>query len=113
MSEAPGEMVVDHARRLKVGVHDRRSNELESPGLHVFRDAIGELRARGQVAQSAKAVVDRLSIGESPDVAVERPELLPDFQESPRIAHGGIDLQPVPDDAGVAEEGIDLSPVKL
>ena len=52
----------------------------------------------------------KLNPDEPPDVGVETPELLPDGQEGPGVPDGGIDLEPVADDAGVGEELIHLPP---
>ena len=74
--EAILDMIVDHAGRLHVGIHDGRTHELESPLAQVQADGVG-LRIGGLVVRPrADYVDDRFPAHESPDIGIEGSEFL-------------------------------------
>jgi hypothetical protein len=52
----------------------------------------------------AAGVLDRPAADEAPDVLVETAELLLHRQDRAGVGHGGGNLQPVADDAGIGEQ---------
>ena len=77
VSETVHQMVVDDADRLKMGIDHGRSNEAEPSLLQVPAHDVGELRVRRYLSQLPPRVDDRTPIHESPEVSVERVELVP------------------------------------
>src|SRR5438552_3098623 len=104
VAEAGDEMVVHHARRLHVGVDDRRADEVEASRSQVQAQPLGLPRARRQLADRGPAVLDRSPVDEAPYVCVERAEILLHGEEGARVLDRGRDFHPVPDDAWVGEE---------
>jgi len=97
-------MVVDHADRLHEGVEDRRSHEPEAPLPEIRAEGVGLRRRSGEAAQAGPAVLDRFSVHEPPHVPVEASELLAHREKCLGVGHGGLDLQPIADNAGVLHE---------
>src|SRR5438034_6674247 len=99
----PG-VIVDDPDRLQERIHDGRAHEAKAALHEVPGNLVAEGRARGQRA-GARAVHDRLTRDERPQVAVKGAELALHREERPRVAHGGLDLQAVTHDAGIAPQG--------
>jgi hypothetical protein len=53
--------------------------------------------------------LDSASIYESPDVIIKAAKLFLDFKKCFGVPHGRINLQPITDDAGVAEQFLNLA----
>src|ERR1700682_5528734 len=99
----PG-VIVHDSDRLQEGIHDGRTHEAKAAFYEVPGTLVAQRRARRYRA-AARAVHDRLTRDERPQVAVKGAELALHREERPRVAHGGLDLQPVTHDAGIAPQG--------
>src|SRR5882762_2524519 len=78
-------MVVHHSDRLHEGVHDRGADKTEAPLSEIGAESVRFRGARGDFMQARSAVLDRLPMYESPDVAVEAPELFPYVEKRPGV----------------------------
>ena len=85
-------MVVDHSHSLHEGIADGRSDELEPPFLEVPAHGFSLRCSYGYLSKTSACVADLLSPHESPEVRVQRTELLLGFQDQPGIGYGGLDL---------------------
>src|SRR3979490_533601 len=103
-AEATPGVIVHDPDRLQERVHDGRAHEAKAAFHEVPRNLVAERRARGHRA-AARAVDDRLTRDIPPQVAVKVAELTLHREERPRIADGGLDLQAVTHDAGIAAQG--------
>src|SRR5712671_526667 len=103
-AEATPGVVVHDPDRLQERVHDGRAHEAKAAFHEVPRNLVAERRARGH-RTAARAVDDRLTRDIRPQVAVEGAELALHREERPRVADGGLDLQAVTHDAGIAAQG--------
>src|SRR5256886_5216141 len=99
----PG-VIVHDPDRLQERIHDGRAHEAKAAFHQVPGKLVAERRARGHRA-AARAVDDRLTGDVRPQVAVKGAELALHREEGPRVAHGGLDLQAVAHDAGIAPQG--------
>src|SRR5882762_5039945 len=102
-AEATPGVIVHDPYRLQERVHDGRAHEAKAAFHQVPGNLVAEGRAR-RYRTAARAVHDRLTGDERPQVAVKRAELALHREERPRIAHGGLDLQAVTHDAGIAPQ---------
>jgi hypothetical protein len=98
ITETIEEVIVYHADRLHVGIHDRRTNETESATLKVLAECVGFERSRRNLSHDLPSVKLWLSVDEAPAKRVEASELFLDFEKGPRVAHGGLDLHAVAND---------------
>jgi len=92
-----------------VRVADRRADELEAALLQILGQSVGFRRGRlhgfsGHTVGIAQGSIAR----EAPDVSIKAAELLLDFQEASGIGDGAVDLQAIPDDAGVFHQARNL-----
>src|SRR5262245_5478874 len=101
MAEAGLRVVVGHADRLHVGVHDRRADELEAALQQVLAQRVRLRRLRGDLASLED---DRLAADEAPDVGVEAAEFLLHGEKGQRVGFRRPDLEAIPDDAGIAHQ---------
>src|SRR6266545_3551952 len=110
--EARCYVVLHHADGLHERVADRRSDEPEPSLLQVLAHGPG-LRSLGwDVRQTPPRVLHRRPVDERPQVLGERPVICPDRQHRPSIGDRRIDLRPVPDDAWIPHQSLDLPPVE-
>src|SRR5579864_110921 len=107
--EAGRQVIVDHPGRLHESVNDGRPDEAEAALFEVLADRIRERRAAGHLLHAATAALQRLPVDETPQVGIERAEFAPDAEKGAGVVDGGLDLQPVADDAGVAEQPPDVA----
>ena len=92
MSEAVGDMVIDHPYRLHEGVADCRANELETPLLQVPAHGVGSGGLRGYIARTGPLILDGPVAHEAPYITVKRTELFHHAEESPGILYCCEDL---------------------
>lgn len=97
-------MVVHHSDRLHMGIDDRTSDEAEAAFLEILRERIALRTGRGHLRDRGPVIDLRFPPDKRPDVPVEGTEFPLHCEEGPRVCHGGGDLQPIPDDAGVLEQ---------
>src|SRR6201987_4943754 len=95
ITETIDEVIVYHADRLHVGIHDRRTNETESATFKVLAKRIGLDRSRRNLSHDLPPVKLWLSVNEPPAIGIEASELFLDFEKCACIAHGGLDLRAV------------------
>src|ERR1700687_5548958 len=93
-------VIVHASARLQERIHDGRAHEAKAACYEVPGNLVAQRRARRYRA-AARAVHDRLTRDERPQVAVKGAELALHREERPRVGHGGLDLQPVTHDAGI------------
>ena len=92
MPKTTHQMIIHHPDRLHVGVHDRAADEFEATLFQIFAQRIGLERGGGRVTQTSPAVLNGLSIHESPNVVVEASEFVLNVQERPRVGDSRIDF---------------------
>src|SRR6266508_4109975 len=110
--EARCYVVIDHTDGLHERVADRRSDEPEPSLLQVLAHG-PRLRSLGWgVRQTPPRVLHRHLVDERPQVLGERPDIRPDRQHRPSIGDRRIDLRPVPDDARIPHQSLDLPPIE-
>ena len=100
-------MVVDHPRRLHMGVTDRGADELETSGHKIFAEKDRLRGGRRKLREALPPVDQRPTVDETPDVFVEGAELLAHLQEGPGVRYCALDLAPVSDDRRVLEKKLD------
>lgn len=98
-------MIVHNPRGLHMGVYDRGADKLEPPFFQIFADRVRQFRARGKLRKGRKFIVYRFSAGKAPDVFIECSEFFSDLDKSLSVCDCTLDLKPVPDDAGVFQQG--------
>src|SRR5919204_2653588 len=103
-------VVVHHPCRLHERVADRRADEAEATPLQILRQRTRLRRLRGDLRERAPLVDDRLAADERPEVRVERAVLLLYLEHALRVRHRRLDLEPVADDACVAQELLWVEP---
>src|SRR5688572_19743474 len=113
VTETGCQVVVHHAHALHIRVHDGRADELETALLQILAERVRFLGRRADVAVLLVRVLDDLPADETPDVAVERAELLAELQELPRVHDGRFDLLAVADDAGVVHQAFHVPGAEL
>src|SRR5437867_2986224 len=105
------QMVVDEAHRLHERVERRGADERPAPGLEVAAE--GDRLGRGRKApEGAPRQAPRTGSGlgsEAREVGGERAELALQLDRPGRVVDGRFDLAPMPDDAGVLEQAIDVA----
>lgn len=116
-------MIVHHAGRLHMRVHDNRSDKRKSVLPQISAQCVRDRRTSGNVLPRPICApgIQRLAIGKSPDISVERAELVTDVDKSPGVVDRRRDFQPVADNAGISKQtpgiaiGIarDLFPIPL
>src|ERR1700726_3018695 len=99
----PG-VIVHDSDRLQERIHDGRAHEAKAAFHEVPGNLVAQWRARRYRA-AARAVHDRPGPDERPQVAIKGAELALQREERPRVGHGGLDLQAVTHDAGIAPQG--------
>ena len=104
VAEALYAVVVHHADSLHEGVADRRPHEVEAALLEIFAHCIGFGSAGRNSLPRAPGVDPRFTAYELPGVVVERTKLFLDGEKGLRIAYRGRDLEPVANDAGIAQQ---------
>src|SRR6266403_4698285 len=109
ITETIDEVIVYHADRLHVGIHDRRPHETESAMLKVLAERVGYERSRRNLSHDLPSVELWPSVNEAPAIGVEASELFLDFEKGARVAHGGLDLHAVANDLGIQCELLDSS----
>src|SRR5580704_14272409 len=102
-AKAPLGMVVDDAHGLQEGIDDGRADEAEAAQPQVLRYGIAEWRVC-RYAAWARTIHHRPAAHERPQVAIEGAEFALQGEKGLRIGYGGLDLQPVAHDAGVAPQ---------
>ena len=104
-------MVVDQAHRLHERVERRGTDERPAPGLEVAAE--GHRLGRGRKApEGAQRQSPRTGSGfgsEAREIGGERAELTLQLDRATRVVDGGFDLAPMPDDAGILEQPIDVA----
>src|SRR5258706_12087355 len=111
VAEALHGVVVHHPRRLHECVADGRPHKGKAAFFEALADRVGFRRAGRQSLSWLPGIHARLAANKLPDVAIERSEFLLHCQECLGILHGGRDLKAVADDAPVAHQGLQLSPI--
>ena len=101
-------MVVDDSDSLEEGVADDRADEGEPPTPEVLCHFYREVARCGDLGERPPEVFDDRPVGETPDVRGEGAECFGDLKDSSRVLDGARDLPPVPDDAGVSHQLLDL-----
>src|SRR4026208_1757235 len=97
-------MIVHHANGLHVGVAGRPADKRESTPEQVLAHGVRLRRARWHVFHRLEAVPLGRATDELPDGTIECAEFLANFEISLRGLARSRDLEPVTDDAGVAEQ---------
>jgi len=111
VAEAIRGVIVDHAYGLHEGVADGRSHELEAAAQQIFAHGVGLGCSRGKRPKRPPFIHFRLPADELPDVLIETAELFLDSEESFGIFDRGRNLQLVANDARIAKQFGDFSPV--
>src|ERR1700675_423742 len=101
ITETIDEVIVYHADRLHMGIHDRRTNETKSATLKVLAERVGCVRSRRNLSHDLPSVKLWPSVNESPAIGVEASELFLDFEKGARVGHGGLDLHAVANDLSI------------
>src|SRR6202051_407000 len=101
ITETIDQVIVYHADRLHVGIHDRRTNETESATLKVLAERVGCKRSRRNLSHDLPSVKLWPSVNEAPAIGVEASELFLDFEKGARVAHCGLDLHAVANDLSI------------
>src|SRR5205823_3325526 len=81
-----------------------RADERESPLSEVGAHPVRLRRPRRNLTQAPPSVQPRAVPDETPDVSIERPELLLDGEERARVADARFDFCSVPNDSGIRQE---------
>jgi len=109
VAETIDNVVIDHAHGLHVGVDDGRPDEVETPTLEVLAEPRRLLGDSGDLRERRKVILPWLSSDESPLVGGEATQLVLELQEGLGILDGGLDLQPVADNAWVSKQFFHLA----
>lgn len=102
------QMIVHHSRRLHEGVNDRRPAKLEAALLQLLRDFLRERCLGGNLFPVAETVDLRFAVYKVPEEFREARALFHDLQIRLRRQHCAFDLHPVPYDAGILHQRLDL-----
>lgn len=105
-------MIIDHTRRLHVGIADGRADKLESALFQISAHRVGFRGAGRVVFQRAYVVNDRMAVDKKPDILVEAAELLLHVEKFLRVVDRSKNLGAVSYDAGIAEQSINLAGAK-
>src|SRR5687767_2558176 len=97
-------MVVHEADRLHERVADRRADERKSSAPQILAERIRFFSPRRHRPMSLPSIHARPAADETPDVGVERAELVLDLAERAGVSHGALDLEAVPDDVRILEQ---------
>src|SRR5437868_4143011 len=93
ISETVDEVVVHHADRLHVGIHDGGTDEAESPALEILAEYVGFARGRRNLPHRLAPIQLGPPVDEPPAISVETSELLLNCEKRPRVAHSRFDFQ--------------------
>src|SRR5258708_10398302 len=104
MTEAAGQVIVDHADGLHPGVDDHRAHELEALGLQRLGDLFGQRRLGRNLADLGKVVLQGLAAGEAPAKLREILARVPHGEIDLGGLDSGVDLGVGADDAGVSHQ---------
>ena len=108
VAEAVLRVVVDEARGLHEGVHDRGAHEAEAALEQGLAHDLGGGRLRGDFGHRRRAVDDGLAVDEAPEVGVEAAELALHLERRLGVADGRRHLGSIADDARVGEQAGDV-----
>src|SRR4051794_4468714 len=105
-SSAAREVVVDEAHRLHERVRRRRTYERPA--------APAQVLAHGDRLLARRSLRGRCRIRlEGPDIGAEAAGLADQLEAALRVVHGGLDLRPVSNDAGVAHQPRHVAPAEV
>src|SRR5882724_75841 len=97
-------VVVDNSHALHERVADSGAHEAEAAPDKIFAQRIRFRRSRRHLTHAAPAIQSGPPADEAPRVAVEAPELPRHREQGPGVGHGALDLEPVANDAGIAQQ---------
>src|SRR5438445_5164238 len=105
VAEALDHVIIDHADVFDTRVTDRRTDEPKVSLSKSPAPRIRLLRPCGDLTQRRPSIRFRSPANEPPDIGVETTELLLDREHFPCIRDRGANLQSVPDDAVIRQQG--------
>lgn len=108
MSETAGNMVIDHAGCLHMGVDNGRANEGETPLLQVPADGVGYRTGGRDLFHRPPVILYGLAVHEPPYVVGKASALLLNFEKRACVGAGTIYLTAIANDPGVLKQGIQL-----
>lgn len=103
MPETRHQMIVHHADRLHVRITNGGTDKFETISQQIPTQRVGNFRARRNFFHAFSPVDHRSAIDEPPQIGIEAAEFLAHFQERHRVLDGGVDFQPVANDAGIGQ----------
>ena len=106
--EAINDMVIDHPSRLHKSVANRRPYELEAALSQILAHRIRFFGGAWNVAHALPCILHRCVIDELPNIGVEAAKMPLHLDKSFGIHDGGLDLQSVAYDPGIAEQFSEL-----
>ena len=71
VTEAGGQVIVDHPDCLHKCIADGRAREFKAPFHEIFAHKVGNLRTGGKLAETFPFIDYYLAISEAPDIMVE------------------------------------------
>lgn len=102
-------VVVDHAGRLHVGIHDGRAYESEAAFFHILAESVGYRGSGGHGFDRRPVILHRLIFNEAPYVVREAAEFFLNAQKRPGILPGTVNFQPIADDPGILQQCVQLA----
>ncbi len=109
MAKAAGQMIVDHADGLHVGIENGAAQKPEAQLFHLAGDGIGERRVGGHFPNGFPVVDERTPVGEAPDPVAESAVARRRFQKDPGVVYRAFDFAAVADDACILHEPLHIA----
>ena len=101
-------MVVDESGGLHECVANRGADEAKAALEQGFAQQDGEIGFGRNLLEIRPAVLDGLAADEIPNEIVEGAEFFLNLQEGFGVGDGGLDFEPIADDAGILEQDADF-----
>ena len=101
-------MIAYHSCSLHEGVTDLATDELEASSFHIFTHGMAFRGIGGDLGKLLPFILDRLFPDEGPEIFAECTEFFANFQIRVSVDAHGIDLETIPDNPRILQNGFQL-----
>src|SRR5205807_4043497 len=111
VAEAADQVIINQTHGLHERIANRGTRKIEATPLQVLAHCVGLGGPSGNLFQAPPRVHARLSADELPDIVVESAELLLHSKKSLGVPGRGLNLETIPNDAGIVQKFSNFSAV--